>query len=239
VERIHLVSSEARASSEHNHAALSRSFSRHHESVVSAFAELTGEQRRTTSSLQGLQVALERLSLNNQPHLIMPKYATPPEPLGITDQVDGANFMPLRFLTSYKGRCQWGCRCICHRGYLSRSPERLESLLGKLFLGYTGCPKFSSTCNRPDCARQGGIAASVSYFFPTWFTARAVYFTWTYTSAHDPEPCITVPRVRTDEALIFEYAVKGSVNGVKWLLETGRGSPYDVNPRGRSALTVS
>jgi hypothetical protein len=140
---------------------------------------------------------------------------------------------------SYSGSCLPRCRCICHRRQMMRSSQVLEGIIGALFIGYVGVSILSPRCDRIDCKRPTTSGISINYFFPSWFVLRVLFFTIAFASHDDPEPGLGLPRVRPDDALIFEYSVKGSTQGVRFLLETGRASPYDVNPRGRAPLTVS
>ena len=70
--------------------------------------------------------------------------------------------------------CEENCACICHFKHRSKSPEIAKSLIGSLFIGYTGLPFLFSKCNSDTCIRQSSRSIRVWYTFPTWFIQRTL-----------------------------------------------------------------
>lgn len=62
--------------------------------------------------------------------------------------------------------CDPRCPCICHRERKGRTPDFLSSLVGRLFVGYSGTPTGSVRCSVRSCKNSVTFDAKVTYIFP-------------------------------------------------------------------------
>ena len=125
--------------------------------------------------------------------------------------------------------CRSGCTCSCHTRSSWRSSSYLQSILGLLFIGYTGLPLVSSGCNNIRCQRRSDPVISIKYFFPSWFMARALDVVILISRPDGLVQSLRVSRIVWEESKIFRLAQDGNVDDMKSLLSSRRGSPYDVS----------
>jgi ankyrin repeat protein len=79
----------------------------------------------------------------------------------------------VHFTLGRAAQCQKDCPCKCHdrrHPDLSWNPHStLTTLLGSLFIGYTGFPLRMSRCNSSKCISTGSSRLNITYTFPLWF----------------------------------------------------------------------
>jgi hypothetical protein len=109
--------------------------------------------------------------------------------------------------------CTFNCDCSCHSQRLLRPTPLLNSILGRLFIGYTGAPFLDKRCDSPRCRRRTLPAVHVIYYFPRWFFMRALFLTVSNTLV--PSISLTFPRVIPGGSTIFRYIRLGNTEGVK------------------------
>ena len=137
-------------------------------------------------------------------------------------------------------KCSDVCTCICHYHQTKKTPAFLGRFFGNLFIGYTGLPKVVQPCDDHDCIQRTSPMAVVTYFFPLWLLARALFLTVKLSSCDGPQFCLRVPRVVRSNSAIMEFASRGDVGGVKQVLQERLGSPFDCEFYiGSSPLGVS
>ena len=136
--------------------------------------------------------------------------------------------------------CPPWCSCACHIRRKLHTPSLLEPLLGRLFIGYKGITLVEQKCDQYSCRRHRAKTMKLSYRFPSWFFARMLSLSIMSLPSDGPQINLTFPRIVTDGAMIFEYATRGDVEGIKSLFRAGFASPQDVSSfDGRTALHVS
>lgn len=147
------------------------------------------------------------------------------------------------YFTTYKqSRCEEGCDCSCHSNYRYRTPLRLKSFIGTLFVGYAGSPLLSPACDKVTCQKSGGRSFQLTYCFPRWFLERAIHIVAIMTCTGTPMFGLEVRRRIGwgGEDGILRFALTGNTIGVKSLLDAGKASMTDVDPyHGLTALHVS
>ena len=126
-------------------------------------------------------------------------------------------------------KCSDGCICICHRRQTKQTPKSLTSFLGALFIGYAGLPRIAQPCNVQDCIQRTSPTFIITYFFPSWLLARALFMVINLSSHDGPQFHLRFPRVMSNNSLIFNYAATGNVDGIKQILQQRLGSPFDVD----------
>ncbi len=111
----------------------------------------------TWSSLQRASAAMRG---------VVPTAASNPAPM------DGA--LPVRFIARPRRNiCTSRCQCRCHSNN-KHSIALRTSLFGNLFVGYSGIPGMSYTCNERSCMSRDRATLEVSYVFPLWFLCYAI-----------------------------------------------------------------
>ena len=126
-----------------------------------------------------------------------------------------------------QARCSNGCVCVCHRRRIRETPKFLTHFLGTLFIGYAGLPRVIQPCNVPGCTQRTGPTVTLTYFFPVWLLARALFMAMKISSCDGPQFCLRVPRIVSNSSAIFTVARKGDVEGIKQILQQRQGSPFD------------
>ena len=130
------------------------------------------------------------------------------------------------------------CRCRCHNFSKWRSPTWLQPLLGLLFTGYAGLPIVSPPCDEVLCRQRSEPTAIVQYFFPSWFAKRVMSF-GVQVSKHGWSHSLRISRVVWNGSDLFVKTWSGDVEGVKAVLASRQGSPFDTDLEGTTALGVS
>ena len=136
--------------------------------------------------------------------------------------------------------CTPPCRCRCHKVSSWVTPKWLSSLLGRLFAGYAGLPLLTQSCDKNGCQRRSEPSISICYYFPFWFAQRILQAYIHFPYHGGIEQRLRVSRIVWGGSDFFLKAVSGDVEGVKALLQSREGSPFDVDPQYSStALSVS
>ena len=152
-------------------------------------------------------------------------------------QLDDFSALRMRFLRQHK--CDASCDCNCHTPTRARTPQMLESVLGSLFVGYTGLPALASACSSINCQRSSEGFLQIDYYFPQWFLARIVSMAMRFKDSKIPDFSMRVLNVRSSYEAIFSNAREGDAELVRYLLTTGQASVQDVtHDSGHSPLHV-
>ena len=61
--------------------------------------------------------------------------------------------------------CSATCKCPCHSHEALRTPQVLQQITGRLFVGYTGRPALRPRCI-DSCSKRNAPSMNVTYFFP-------------------------------------------------------------------------
>ena len=140
-----------------------------------------------------------------------------------------------------KRSCSSGplCSCPCHSKTNLRTPQLLQQLAGRLFLGYTGTPCFRTKC-LPECSQGESTTFNMTYFFPKWFFEKAISISVTEGILGTPNLNIKIRRLVPEVSQVFALSRYGDVEGLKTLFMQKQASPDDVHIRGGwTALHVS
>ena len=126
-------------------------------------------------------------------------------------------------------RCTSKCTCICHRRIAQRSSKRLQYFFGSLFLGYSGIPIITPACDSASCISRSSPVLRVMYIFPPWMVSRAILSTAKVSTSQGLELNIRMSHAISPSSRIFNFSVKGNVDGMRDLLQRRVGSPYDLD----------
>jgi len=146
----------------------------------------------------------------------------------------------MRFLRRRK--CQPWCACRCHSSTRFNMPQLLQSVIGQLFVGYTGLPTLMSSCDLPTdtCQGTGQSFMQINYYFPTWFLSRALTFSLRTSEFQRPEHSLRMLNVRSPLESLFAGAGSNDAALVRSVITNNQGSVLYVTDRdGHSALYLA
>ena len=75
-----------------------------------------------------------------------------------------------------------------------------------------------------------------TFYFPSWFIARAVLASAAYPSHSGPEFLSRVPNIIPLRSDIFHFAETGNLQGIQDLIERGLASVHDLDMSGSTIL---
>ncbi len=146
-----------------------------------------------------------------------------------SEKMSASSAVGIRTAHFSRSACRPWCACRCHTETKWRTPSILQPVLGSLFVGYSGMPRERLLCDEKSCQLQSQPVVYVTYFFPSWFLARAMSVMFATTPLAGPVVSLKVQRTVPGDAEIFTYAKLGDVNKMKILFEQGLASPHDVS----------
>ena len=191
----------------------------------------------STRDLNDRVDALEKLIRNIQPRKSSHLDQSP-----ISSDEKVTNTRNFRVLTTPRIPCRSWCPCACHakQKLKVRVPGIIESMLGKIFVGYSGLPVLSEPCNFRVCRDRQNAAATVEYWFPWWFLSMNLKLHLTYLPWTGPQVRLSTTRRIPDDSQSISFAMQGDIDGLKYLFSQGLANPRDVsNSRGFTLLRVS
>jgi hypothetical protein len=134
--------------------------------------------------------------------------------------------------------CKQWCSCACHCKTNVRTPQPLRAVMGLLFVGYTGLPVFTPSCDDKSCRRRVAPSIDITYYFPAWFLSRALALSFTVSTSAGPYLNLRMPRIVGWGSALWSSSRAGDLGQVQLLFAQGIASPYDINAYGQSALHV-
>ena len=150
---------------------------------------------------------------------------------------DSFSALKMRFLRQTK--CEQWCDCRCHTYKRASATQGLQSILGTLFLGYTGLPIVTPECSNSRCRRCSESYVQFNYFFPSWFLTWAVSAAIRTSGSKIPEIKLRVLNLRGTYEKVFQSAISGDADSIQFLFKTGRASVRDISDdSGHSPLHV-
>ena len=159
--------------------------------------------------------------------------ATSDQSSGSIIHIRARAFQPARFF------CAPQCRCSCHNIRSFRSPSLFHEAIGKLFIGYSGCPLGAlRRCTDTSCLSQSTYRACVHYIFPSWFFAKVLSIILKSDFHSEINMSLTVRHVVSKGAEIFRLVTLDDVDGLRRLFSMGLASPDDSSDGGQTALRV-
>ena len=139
----------------------------------------------------------------------------------------------------HRSPCDPGCMCHCHRRSNWTSSSKYRSFFGLLFISYTGLP-VTDPCDDIRCQQIPEKSLSLRYYFPQWFTARISDICIQMSKSYGLSQSLRVSRVIRGESKLFVAVRKNDLQGLRAILSSREGTPYDVaDDSGDTALCVS
>ena len=133
--------------------------------------------------------------------------------------------------------CTKSCACRCHHYSDWTSPTWIGPLLGRLFVRCGGLPLLTSSCDQSSCQWKSEPCMSIQYFFPILVCAACYAFSRSRYGGI--EHALRLSRTVWAGSKIFWQARLGDADGIRILLASREGSPYDVSSEcGATALNV-
>lgn len=152
------------------------------------------------------------------------------------------NTQDLRIIASHRIPCRKWCPCSCHakRKLKLTVPGMMESVIGKMFFGYSGLPVLIKPCDFRGCRDRQNATATMEYWFPWWLVSvnlkmHLTYLPWTGTQFQ-----LSAIRRVPDDSQSISFAIQGNIDGLKNLFDKGLFGPRDVSDsRGYTLMRVS
>ena len=135
------------------------------------------------------------------------------------------------------GTCSRSCSCICHRTSQFRAPSFLTTALGYLVFTSRGTSFISKTCTKRMCKRQAQFSASMSYRFPPWLVARAIFLSFS-SSPRNMISSLTTMRVLPGSARVFAVISSGAIEELRSMFQKRQASIYDIDEQNWTLLHV-
>ena len=154
----------------------------------------------------------------------------------------GIDTQTLRVFTSHRIPCRNWCPCSCHakRKLKAKAPGMIESVLGRIFVGYSGLPVLNKPCDFRVCRDRGNATATVEYWFPWWFVSMNLRLDLTYLPRTGPQFQLSTTRRVPDDSQSISFAMQGNIDGLRYLFSQGLAGPRDVSDsRGFTLMRVS
>ena len=156
----------------HGQAAMSQALSSHKDTAEILFAHMAAVQQDYQAMMERVEasiVARQRILENaNQGNNVSSNKAS--SRAEASNRVDQFGALRMRFLRRQK--CDAWCSCKCHKHVRKQTPDILQSILGRLFVGYVGLPALTPSCFVNKCQRRSDGLLEINYLFPLWFLAR-------------------------------------------------------------------
>ena len=146
-----------------------------------------------------------------------------------SEKMSASSAVGIRTAHFSRSACKPWCACRCHTETKWRGPSVLQPVIDSLFIGYSGMPRQGLNCDEISCQLQSQPVVYFTYFFPSWFLARAISVMFATTPLAGPVVSLKVQRTVSGDADIFTYAKLGDVDKIKNLFEQGLASPHDVS----------
>ena len=84
--------------------------------------------------------------------------------------------------------------------------------------------------------RRSRSSMRFTFYFPSWFLARAVSASAAYSPHSGPEFLLRVPKIIPPRSNIFHFAETGNIEGIEDIFERGLASVHDVDKSGSTVL---
>ncbi|KAF1998176.1 hypothetical protein P154DRAFT_263763 [Amniculicola lignicola CBS 123094] len=152
---------------------------------------------------------------------------------------ESASIETVQILLSRQPSCGGWCPCACHekRKLKVRVPRMMESVVGKLFVGYAGLPIFNNPCDFRGCKDRRHASATVEYWFPWWFVTMNMKLQVKLVPMAGPQFQLSTTRRVPDSSQSITFAMQGNIEGLKYLFGAGLAGPRDVSDsRGYSLM---
>jgi hypothetical protein len=163
---------------------------------------------------------------------------SPPPPWSPEENLDDDHVVEIR-ASCYRRSCRPWCSCKCHVRRTIRSPSMATDFLGSLFIGYSGIPGLTESCNEKQCSRRSQVRFIASYQFPKWIWTRALFASFMTSRLYGPEMLVRVQNTIPYVSETYQFCLNGQTELLKKRFDGGLASPYDVDPEGVSLLHVS
>lgn len=233
--RVQVELQDLRVATNHGQLGFSQAITERNSSLEKSVATILKSHDKNERGFAKVEQQLLALSEQIQQQQVKPVPSHPENPW-----VNGLNqgrelaprttaFGALQMRFSTRGRCQSWCRCACHTEGSVNTPKLLRSVMGMLYIGYSGVPALSPSCDSNGCKGNSEGLLQVHYFFPPWFLAKVVSMALGVSRAHGPELCLRVANVRADREPIFKHCYFGNVEAARSILAAGEASVLDVS----------
>ena len=125
--------------------------------------------------------------------------------------------------------CRAYCRCDCHKQGTFTWVPLLKSVVGSLFIGYSGNPfRMAPRCTNVYCRTGLKFGAYVHYYFPLWFLQKVLDIEIISTIFQEPKVTLNMRGVQVGGGELFRLTLLDDARGVQQLLDRGLARPNDI-----------
>ncbi|RSL69988.1 hypothetical protein CEP54_002043 [Fusarium duplospermum] len=139
--------------------------------------------------------------------------------------------LPVSRVSSKGLSCAPDCKCACHSRRTFQVIPALETVIGRLFVGYSGLSVRNQRCDLETCQQKQGNSTRLTYFFPRWFVNTSISVVLSQ-CVGTPTLNIKVRRPCSETNRLFALSRCEGVDGIKELFSTRAASPDDLDYRG-------
>ena len=123
-------------------------------------------------------------------------------------------------------------QCSWHTQSNVQAYSSLGTILGRLFLAYSGSSILQRPCNLSECSQQNAKSIRLTYFFPQWFLYHVVSTTFSISRLGTPNLTLKVRKIVPATSRLFALCMAEGVDGNQQLFVNRKASPDDVHHRG-------
>jgi len=145
-----------------------------------------------------------------------------------------------RRLTPYRGILSpnISCKCVCHQLRVFCSPQVLTKSFGRVIVGVSGHVFSEPTCNESTCHDKSRYSMIITYFFPSWWIAKAIILTCVRNPYGNPTMGLYVRNLLPEHSPMIRAITSGSVTNLQSIFQNHISTPNDMEEMGWTGLTV-
>lgn len=130
------------------------------------------------------------------------------------------------------------CKCKCHDLRVSATPRIFTRTLGRLVIGISGQIISDSVCDLATCDDQSRYALTLTYYFPSWFVARAIILRCVQKPYGSPQFSLQTRDLLPEHSPLINAITEGKIENLRTLFSNRDCSPNAMEPMGWTGLTV-
>jgi hypothetical protein len=131
------------------------------------------------------------------------------------------------------------CKCQCHNLRVSATPQIFTKTLGRLVIGISGQLSSEPRCNLATCDDQSRYTLTVTYYFPSWWVARAIILRCVQKPCGSPSFSLQTRDILPEHSPLLNAITEGQIDNLRTIFSNRICSPNAMEPMGWTGLTVS
>jgi hypothetical protein len=131
------------------------------------------------------------------------------------------------------------CRCQCHNLRVSATPCIFTKTLGRLVIGISGQITSDPICNLATCDDKSRYTLTLTYYFPSWWMARAIILRCVQKPNGSPQFSLQTRELLPEHSPMINAITDGKIQNLRTIFSERVCSPNAMEPMGWTGLTVS